>query len=75
MIIWMVKALEATWQDGYPEYYRIVINEDDKLEGQYYNPKEKTWHGNTKNLDKMKWLFVDTDILVVEVGDHETYSV
>ena len=72
MIVWMVKALEATWHDGYPEYYRIVITKDDELEGQYYNHKDKSWHGNSsKNLDKMKWLFVETDVLVVEVGDHE----
>ena len=70
MIVWMVKALEATWHDGYPEYYRIVY-EDNKLQGQYYSHKDKTWHGSSRGLKEMTWLFVATDVLVVEVGDHE----
>ena len=69
-IIWMIRANTATWSNGYPEYYRIVFT-DDKLEGQFYNPRQKKWVTNSTGYPTIKWLCVEDDILVTELEDYD----
>ena len=66
MVVWMVKAAQGIWEDGEPEYYRIIY-EDGKFEGQYYYPRNGKWMVNSSGLTTLRWLFVDSDILITEI--------
>ena len=69
-VVWMIRAEQATWHSGHPEYYRIIW-ENDELQGQFYNPTQKTWTNSSKGMGTIKWLFVESDILVTEVGNYD----
>lgn len=65
-LIWMVKSEKGYWEKGQPEYYRIIL-EDDELLGQFYSHNMKEWVTNSKGSSTLRWLFIDTDILIVEI--------